>query len=141
MTENGSPIASALLTGAFVCAMAAAAAAIAIDNATIGGVLFVCCFAVSLGLLVSGLVVAWRNRKKQYEFAEPTGALPRFLLRMFRLVAGVFLTTSGCIMLIVSSVRVIRGEGLPVMGCLMGATLVGFGFKGLVAGLKKAPNQ
>jgi hypothetical protein len=142
MKEPGSPAATAMLTGAFICGMASAACLVLIENPTTASfVLFSGLFLASLGLVLGGIVVSWRNRKKRYEFVEPTSPWLRLLLAAFRIVAGFILTVSGFFMLAVCVARVVHGEGFPVMGFLMGLAIGSFGLKGLIAGLKKRPNQ
>jgi hypothetical protein len=140
MNEPGNPKSSAFFAGAFVCAMSAPVCVIAIDDSTIGGIAFVLLFLVSLALVSVGIVIGWRERGKRYGFVEPTRPLPTFLLRTFRCVAGFTLAASGAFMIYFSFAMYARGESFPFMGLLMGASIGGFGMKGLIAGLKK-PNK
>lgn len=141
MKEPGNPKASILFAIAFLCAMAAAGCAIAVRNPMTAGMFFVVLFLASIVLLIAGLVVGWRNRKKQFEFVEPTRPVPRFFMRAFRIVAGFLLTASGGFMVFLSFAMLARGDSFPLMGLLMGVSIGGFGLKGLLAGLKGRPNS
>lgn len=134
MIEIGNPKSALLIANAFVAAMLAAVAAIAITNPLAQATTFTLLFFISLTSLISALVIRIRG-PKEYEHNEPTSKTGRLLLNTSRIVIGIILIITGAGFTL-SAMLALRNFDSSLFGFGTGIYLFALGLYGFRAGLR-----